>query len=310
MVSKHVKVFIIGSPRSGTTYLGKILESHPQVGHIYEPYYIWYYHARDLSTDYITPEDIGQREQSWIRGRFEKFRKLCGRPVIVDKSPEHSFNLPIVSSTFPNAKFIHILRDGRDVVLSIKKEWAKRRELVESHKLSRIVKTARAMLNRQPYWRFRVLAAWYELKTNRSLNPLRYFNKAKWEGGVGWGPRFKGWREALVSQPLIAFNARQWLECVTQIENDLPNIPGCNTLEVRYENLVSDSHLRTIREIGQFLDLDISEDFVRSMPPVRLGNTGKWRNELSRAEVLDIGPVLTDKLIELGYEQNERWYEI
>ncbi len=300
--------FIVGSPRSGTTILGNILEAHPMVAHLYEPYYIWYYHAKDLSTDCIRPEDIGAAEQQWIRKQFERFAAGMGRTLVVDKSPELSLNLPIVQAVFPDAKFIHILRDGRDVVLSIKKEWEKRQGIVEDRSFGRLFGITNSMLKRQPLWRFRRLAIWYELKTSFSLNPRRYLNKAKWEGKVGWGPRFEGWKEVLEEGPLIRFFANQWLRCVEQIETHLPKVPEENRFSLRYEDLVSENHREVIGQVLQFLDLPATQAFWDRMPAIKVGNKQKWSKELSSEEIHGMGPVLSEKLIQLAYDKTDSWY--
>jgi len=300
--------FIVGCQRSGTTILGDILQAHAGVAYIYEPYYIWYFHAKDISTDYISLKDIGTKETLWIRKQFRIFCSKMGKTLVIDKSPEHSFNLPFVYSVFPNAKFIHIFRDGRDVVLSIKKEWEKRRNVVEKRSFSRLFRIAGAMLRRQPLWYFRFLAVWYEMKTNLSLTPTNFLNKAKWQGGVGWGPRFRGWQEILRSEPLIRFNAYQWLKCIEQIQHDLPQIPEENVLELRYEELISEDWLHLIKRILEFLELPFNDSFVQAMPKIMTGNTQKWQNELTEKEINEIGPLLSDKLIELGYEKTKLWH--
>lgn len=302
MKSNELQVaFVIGSPRSGTTILGEILEAHPDMAHLYEPYYIWYYHSTDRSTDYIDPHDIGEKQQRWIRRRFESFASGERKMRIVDKSPEHSFNVPILLSVFPRAKIIHIVRDGRDVALSIKKEWLKREAIVAKRDYRGLIRTAARMMKRNPQWRFRALALWYELKTNFSWDPRRYLNKSKWEGRAGWGPRFKGWREALDTQTLIQFHAMQWLNCVRQIQQDRHLVPAENWLEIRYEDLVSERHGSLIGEVAEFLDIPMSDEYLSRIPPLRLGNTRKWREELSQTEIDEIAPVLEEKLGELGY---------
>ncbi|RKX23893.1 MAG: hypothetical protein DRP47_12175, partial [Candidatus Zixiibacteriota bacterium] len=137
--------FIVGSPRSGTTILQEILGIHPQIGHFYEPYYIWYFHVKDQTTDYIPGGAISQKETKWIRNKFILFGKLLGKNFVLDKLPEHSFNLPILTKVFPNAKIIHIIRDGRDVVLSIKKEWKRRQRIVEHRGFGGLLRTATNM---------------------------------------------------------------------------------------------------------------------------------------------------------------------
>ena len=102
--------FIVAPPRSGTTILEEILGAHPEVGHFYEPYYIWYYHAKNLANDCIAIEDIGPTEADWIRRQFKTFSRAARKGIIIEKSPEHSLNLPVVRYVFPQAKIIHIIR--------------------------------------------------------------------------------------------------------------------------------------------------------------------------------------------------------
>lgn len=294
--------FIVGAPRSGTTIMGRVLEAHPAVAHLYEPYYLWYWHAKDLSSDAISPEEIGERESAWIRSRFEDFGRRLGKELVIDKSPEHSLNLRIVAKTFPEAKFIHMLRDGRDVVLSTKKEWAKRQAIVEGRSFRKLLATVSRMMKRQPLWRFRWLSLYYELKTTASLNPLRYLNKGKWEGKVGWGIRFEGWQKALAEEPLIRFHALQWLHCVKAIERDRLAVPTTNWLEVRYEDLVSESSSSEIERVLEFLSLPDPSEFRDRCPEIRLGNTKKWGEELSPDEIAAMEPALEEKLEELGYD--------
>ena len=49
----------------------------------------------------------------------------------MDKSPRNSLKIPFVRKIFPEAKFIHIVRDGRDTSLSINKEWVNLTQIFE-----------------------------------------------------------------------------------------------------------------------------------------------------------------------------------
>lgn len=300
-------VFVFGSPRSGTTLLEEILGSHPAVGHFYEPYYVWYRAAGATADDYLPPEAFGPRALAWVRRQFDSFAAGVGKKIIVDKSPEHAFNLPVLLAAFPTAKFVHILRDGRDVTLSIKKEWAKREQIVRQRSWRALWQTARAMLARQPLWRFRLLAVWHELRGRITTPPHRWLNKAKWRGEVGWGPRFRGWQNVRAEQPLIGFNAHQWLCSVEQIEADLPKLPSRNVFELRYEDLIAAERPAVLEDLFSFLGLDAASALERA-PRVRTTNTGKWATELDGSEIDTIGPILHEKLCELGYVSDASWY--
>lgn len=46
-------------------------------------------------------------------------QKLWGRPRFVNKNLQNSFRVRLLNSIFPDAKFIHIIRDGRAVAFSL-----------------------------------------------------------------------------------------------------------------------------------------------------------------------------------------------
>jgi hypothetical protein len=112
-------VFVVGSPRSGTTFLGESLGAQP--GFV------------DLSE--VTPlkaalpglveasEDEAARR---IRQILERVRRLAlaRRVRAVEQTPEMSFFLAAALDAYPQARAVHIVRDGRDVAASlIERGW-------------------------------------------------------------------------------------------------------------------------------------------------------------------------------------------
>lgn len=132
--------FVAGVPKSGTTWLGKLLDSHPQISCKGEACM----HAFIKSLIQISNEYNGM-----LRGREGKFSEenefpplrepevydmgrhfvslrletiadpqKAGLKFVGEKDPYHVMNFPILSRMFPEAKVIHIIRDGRGVVVS------------------------------------------------------------------------------------------------------------------------------------------------------------------------------------------------
>jgi hypothetical protein len=62
----------------------------------------------DLCTDYT----------STIEQIFSAYAKKCGKNIWGDKTPSYTPNMHLLYQYFPNSKFIHIIRDGRDVAIS------------------------------------------------------------------------------------------------------------------------------------------------------------------------------------------------
>lgn len=126
-------VFIVGSPRSGTTWLRMLLSQSPRVvttraTHLYSDYFRSFIDSRTRFAGLeaglnglVTDAEADQ----WIR----EFSTLCfdraaaQRPdatVIVEKTPGHSTCGADILRLFPNSAFIHVVRDPRAVVVSLR----------------------------------------------------------------------------------------------------------------------------------------------------------------------------------------------
>lgn len=304
-------VFIIGSPRSGTTILGEILDKHESISQWYEPYFVWDHFFRRHIHDVRTAEEAAPKVCKQVYTDFLKYKQKTGSNIIVDKSPRNSLKIPFIRKIFPQALFIHILRDGRDVTLSIHKEWMRRRNIVNDSNSSNKLNYKKALmvidewLERQPFIMDKIRALWFETH-GHFINKSRHLNRLRWNGKIGWGPRFQGWEELFYKKSLLQFNAMQWSKCVESINKNWPEIPDEKKMEIRYEDLISEEK-QNITKILNFLELRISDDFFASMPKLKANNFNKWKNEFSKDQISQIHPILAPMLIELGYEDNFDW---
>ncbi|MEE9344558.1 MAG: sulfotransferase [Methylococcales bacterium] len=75
----------------------------------------------------ITPEQnyqINTTSQNCLHNRIRKISKLTGAKVFAIKRPANNRRIPILNTIFPNALFINLIRDGREVAHSLSKvEW-------------------------------------------------------------------------------------------------------------------------------------------------------------------------------------------
>src|SRR5262249_34726760 len=55
---------------------------------------------------------------TFVAGIFDHYGDFRGKPLVGDKTPDYIRNLPTLHSLWPQAKFVHLIRDGRDVCLS------------------------------------------------------------------------------------------------------------------------------------------------------------------------------------------------
>ncbi len=123
-------VVVGGAPRSGTTLLRTLLGRHPVIASGPETTVF----LRRISS----PEDIGERLgwnptliAGWQRESrsqvefIERFQhailEQSGKAIWVEKTPRNAGRFRFVRRHFPHAKLVHIVRDGRDVVCSLRR---------------------------------------------------------------------------------------------------------------------------------------------------------------------------------------------
>src|SRR5919204_2619408 len=107
-------VFVVGSPRSGTTFLAGAVGSQPGFVDLGEVKPV----KASIPRWMTLPEDEAARE---LRATLERVRRLGFvrdlRPV--EQTPELSFVVGAAVRAYPQAAVLHIVRDGRDVVCSL-----------------------------------------------------------------------------------------------------------------------------------------------------------------------------------------------
>ena len=107
-------VFVVGSPRSGTTFLGESIGSVPGLLDLGEVEPLKDAIRRIAHLDQA--ETAAQIRRLLIRARR---LSLVGGIRPVEQTPEMAHILPAVVEAFPQGRVVHALRDGRDVVCSL-----------------------------------------------------------------------------------------------------------------------------------------------------------------------------------------------
>jgi hypothetical protein len=121
---------VLGTVRSGTTWLVELLGAHPEIGTT--PGESWIFHSlRDLwgnthfSDDgpsaYMDEGEILAAMRRYCDGLFASAaaRQAPGTSWFVEKTPGHSVRVPLMAAVYPDGWYIHIIRDGRDVTRSL-----------------------------------------------------------------------------------------------------------------------------------------------------------------------------------------------
>jgi len=149
------QIFVIGINGSGTTMLAEALGRHPELYMFPQETRVLPYLAQrypdstlhNLSARRALADTLGRSRAFWRRNSnqpfvlpddvlvslddfssvvdamYGYFARLEGKQRWGDKSPMYLQHIDILSRAFPNARFIHIYRDGRDSAQSFHRRW-------------------------------------------------------------------------------------------------------------------------------------------------------------------------------------------
>jgi hypothetical protein len=145
-------VFVVGCPRSGTTLLQRLLDAHRQLAVINETLWI----TREANRGRVTTDlvarlfeyprfqrlDLGRTEvervleddpsisyPDFVSQIFDLYGDRQGKPFVGDKSPGYVRRMARLHALWPHARYVHLIRDGRDVGLSVA-DWKKAERVV------------------------------------------------------------------------------------------------------------------------------------------------------------------------------------
>jgi hypothetical protein len=280
--------FVIGMTRSGTTLMRLMLDSHPELtippeSH-FIPRVIETFNAGRDSPAHVARVITGSRRWADFgipAGELEhELRKL--RPVVTpemaartfyrlyakrqgksrwgDKTPGYATKVRRINRTLPEARFIHMIRDGRDVAISLRDRDA-------GLSMEQVARRWRHRINR----------------TRRAAQHVPDYIEIRYED--------------LVADP----------------EGTLRRI--CEHIELDYSPKMLDYHTRAperLAELGRELPAEESkrglsaesrlEAHSLTAEPPRTDRAGRWRNEMSEADLAIFEEHAGELLRDLGYE--------
>lgn len=136
--------FVVGCPRSGTTLVREILDNHPRLAVVDESHLVvglaprWWTMRRQPTVDDVLSHP---RVQRWdvprsdlidqidgrdggeypdpVRQVFDAYARCRRTPRWGDKTPGYVTYVRRLARWFPDAQFIHVVRDGREVAASL-----------------------------------------------------------------------------------------------------------------------------------------------------------------------------------------------
>ncbi len=284
-----IPVIIVGAGRSGTNMLRDALVRLPGFAtwDCDEINPVWRHGHFFRSDDELRASDLTAGGRRVIAKSFQSvLKRHPGARYVVEKTCANSLRLPYVDAALDDARFIQIVRDGRDVVPSAAKRW--RGELEVGGKEYFIAKARHTPPTDLPL--YAASFAWTRLRKLVGLSDRL----------SSWGPRYKG-MEAHLDEPLDQICARQWAACVDKADAYLETLPTERWMRVRYEDFVADPQAH-VEAIAKFLGTEATQDEIAAATQaIRGGNIGKGRKALSDGAESRLTAIMSHALSRHGY---------
>jgi hypothetical protein len=138
-VGQFRKLFITGCPKSGTTWMQRCLNGHPQIVADGEGRFAWrlFFNIQEAIRNFNEDQDktggspLGKPSpaeaallmRSLSDNVFLRYLNRGGKPpgqvrVLADKTPQHVLEAKSLRTIYPTSRFINIIRDPRDAAAS------------------------------------------------------------------------------------------------------------------------------------------------------------------------------------------------
>lgn len=306
--------FLIGRSKSGTSWLMRLLDSHPEILCRGEGMFFERSSPRSLLRALSRSEDVqrwlarspwtrqapdkgldnmlGAFVRNAMRQRLEGVKRRTGSKKIVgDKSPFKTAKmLKEIADVCPDAKVVHIIRDGRDVaVSSVHHRWNNAADVGGKRSITQDQAAKREAYRSDP-------------------------------------AVFTATGESIFVEGHVAEIARSWNEGVGRAVEDA-SLLGDNYHQLRYEDLLAEP-FKEVRRLLEFLGADSTEEVTRgcveaasferlsggrsqgeedSSSFYRKGVAGDWKNHFTEEDKRVFKEEAGELLIRLGYEKNLDW---
>ncbi len=280
-------VIIIGAGRSGTNMLRDAMTALPSFSTwpCDEINYIWRHGNRSFPTDEFNSAMATSPVKAFIRAQFSSRAEANDTSFVVEKTCANSLRVGFVAAVFPQAKFIHIIRDGRDVAVSAAKRWRAPLSLRYALRKARF-----APVSDIPFYAVRQA-------TNRVK---RWFSR---DGRLSfWGPVFTGMEEVASRSPIEVTCALQWERCVTAASRELAKVPSDQVLSITYEKFVAQPREGLLRILA-FTRSDAPTPMIQAaVDQIHTQSCGRWQQDLTDDQTREIIKHIGPTLKAYGYE--------
>jgi len=286
MAAEPAPIVILGAARSGTRLLRDALAASGELAVVpHDVNFIWRIGNERRPDDALRPEWCSASTAAAIRRALSRAAGAAGRDPtrrLLEKTVSNALRVDFVARVLPGAQFVHLIRDGREVVASARRQWLDPAD----------AGPAWAKLATLP-WRNLGYAAW--VLRNRVIG------SAARDGRIPiWGVRYAGVADDLRRLSLAEVCARQWTSCVASVRDAASRPHGPGVAEIRFEALARSR--APLAELAERLALRdpraVVAHFERCYrPPPAV----PWDSGLAPADSVAASRIMDPLRAELGY---------
>lgn len=216
-------IVVLGAARSGTKFLRAVIASSDSVAATpYDMNYVWRFGNEACPHDAFTADMATPRSVRFIQRQLARAAGLQANDprALVEKTVSNPLRLAFVRRVLPDARFVHLIRDGRDVVESSMRCWR------EPPRGGYVMKK----LACYPWRACLPYAAKHALRTaGRALGVT--------PAVASWGPRYQGIDRDVRDESLAYVCSRQWQQSVDGLADMRDHLGEGDLYELRYEQL-------------------------------------------------------------------------
>lgn len=299
--------FIIAAPRSGTTWLSKMLNAHPQINGVERRLFGNYAdfvldqgnnnprlrvtldkYVNSLLLHHGMDKTNNNLLKSIIEGILKEEQHISGKPITVDKITPYlntSQNVAkAITKYFPKAKIIYLVRDGRDVLTSGVFHWFNKQSAITS--LSNFEQKRR------------------EIFLNNQENTLERFFQDK--EIIQWANE---WKQPL--ETIEVMKETHDIKIITYedlLENQEFVLASC----FKFLNAKTNKNtLQHCLESGSFKTMSDgrNQGEAKATAHVRKGIAGDWQNYFTYQDGKLFNEIAGDMLLKFGYISSDAWFK-
>src|SRR5919107_1135520 len=285
--------FVAGEMRPGASGLRHSLRAHPPVTRalaVSKELKTWHALQWNLWTDGYD-EDLRNLSRLSVDYFLSKEVARTGRRIVGDKSPQHTENLDEIHEIYPDARIIHIVRDGRDVAVSAMHHWW------------RLARDREGGL-------FDLAPEELRIRDDYAKDRERFLSEGR----------------SIFTEERLAQLARRWSYRTQKGSSDGGALYGEKYLEIRYEDLLLDTPAvfgGILEFLGASSEDRVIERCLRSSSFERAssrnqgeedwgsffrkGVVGDWRDVFTERDRELYKDLAGERLVEFGYEKSYDW---